>query len=365
MKQIISLFSLILLISALFSCKEGIDVNTSYRETPIIFGLLDQADSVHYIKINRGFTGPGNALDFAKIADSNYFENVDAKIDEIIGGEIKRTWKLRDTTLNDKSTNGVFFSPEYKAYYFSTTKPAPLLDDAIYRLTVNIDNGKLIVKGETQLVSKFAENNPLDNPTSSMRFAKLAGDFVSQSIPFNKGNSVFANARLDILISEYRGSEKDTLTIPWNIFEGEPSGVGYSASAQGQSFYQTIRTGLTNDNTITKRNLEGIRLTFTGGSTDLFNYIAVTKPSSSLSQNKPTFTNLTVTGDYQVLGIFSSRKTVSFYKSFINLNANDQQTSFRALDQNSIREMCQGSSLIDFLFCSQHVNDATKDFKCN
>ncbi|MBU2018022.1 MAG: hypothetical protein KJ941_00130 [Bacteroidetes bacterium] len=365
MKQLISFFSLSVMILFLSACKEEIDVNTSYKETPVIFGLLDQTDSVHYIKINRGFVGPGNALDFAKIPDSNYFEKVEAKIEEIIGGKIERTWNLRDTLLKDKSTNGVFFGPEYKAYYFTTITEPALKNEAVYRLTVNINDSKLIVKGETQLVSGFAENNTLENQTSSLRFAKLPGEFVSQSVSFNKGTSAFANVRLDILISEFRGNQKDTVTIPWNIFEGESSGATYSASAQGQSFYQTIRNGITNDNTITKRNLEGIRFTFTGGSTDLFNYVAVTKPSSSLSQNKPIFTNLTVNGDYRVLGVFSSRKTISFYKSFINLNQNNQQTSFRAIDKNSTRELCQGASLVNFLFCSQHVNDSNDDFKCN
>ena len=45
-----------------------------FKETAVVYGLLDQSDSVHYVKINRAFIGPGNSLEFAQIPDSNYFE---------------------------------------------------------------------------------------------------------------------------------------------------------------------------------------------------------------------------------------------------------------------------------------------------
>ena len=365
MKKLTFIFSLTFLALTLFSCKEEVDINTEYKDTPIIYGLLDQSEDLHFIKINRGFIGPGNALDFAKIPDSNYFENVTGKVDEIIGGQVARSWSLRDTLLNDKQTNGAFFGPQYKAYYFSTLNEESLKTEATYRLYVDINNGKLQVTGETQLVSGFAENVPISSLTSSLKFVKLPGEFTAQSVIFSKGNSAFANANFDILISEYRGTQKDTIVIPWKLFEGETSGNQYGTSAQGQSFYEIIKAGLTNDNTITKRNLEGIRVNLTGGSTDFFNYVSVSKPSSSLSQNKSTFTNLKVTGDHQVIGLFASRKTVSFYKPFINLNTSGNQTSFRCIDKNSTRELCQGTSLINFLFCSQHVNDGVEDFSCN
>ena len=365
MNQFRPLASLLILLLTFVSCKEEIEVTAKYKETPIIFGLLDQSEELHYIRINRGFVGPGNALEFAKIPDSNYFEKVDARIDELVGDKVMRTWNLRDTILNNKSTTGAFYAPEHKMYYFSTANEDKLRDDANYRLTVNINDGKVIVTGETKLVSGFAENNSLSSQTNSLKFAKLPGELISQSITFNKGTSAFADARLDIVITEYRGAQKDTITIPFKVFEGLPTGSVYSTSAQGQAFYPTIKNGLTNDNTITKRNLEGIKFTFTGGATEFLNYTTVSKPSSSLSQTKPTYTNLKATNGHQVLGLFSSRKSITFYKSFVNLNQNGQQTSFRAIDKNSTRELCQGTTLIESLFCSQHVNDSNDDFFCN
>lgn len=366
MKLFIYIFTLTVLFFQLTSCRDEINASGSYQHVPVIYGLLDQADSLHFIKINRGFVGPGNALEFAQIMDSNYFENVNAKVEELIGGSIVRTWNLRDTLVNNKDTTGAFFGPTQKLYYFSTINADELKEDAVYRLTVNIDEGDVIVTGETKLISGgFATGtNNLNNLQTQMKFADKPGEYQAQSLVFSKGASVFANARMNILIAEYRDATSDTISIPWNIFEGEPTGSNYTAAAQGQSFYQTIRNGLTNDNTITKRNMVGIEVIYTGGATDFYNYLTVSKPSSSLSQNKPTYTNLSITEGYKVIGLFSARHEVKLYKPFIS----PLSQSVRCIDVKSTRELCQGAILGEFLFCSNHPQDVAiatkKDYAC-
>ena len=44
------------------SCNEKVKLVGNFQETAVVYGLLDQADSLHYIKINRAFIGPRNAL---------------------------------------------------------------------------------------------------------------------------------------------------------------------------------------------------------------------------------------------------------------------------------------------------------------
>lgn len=56
------------------SCEEDIILDGDFVETAVVYGLLDQADSIHLIKITRAFIGPGSALDNAKIPDSSYFD---------------------------------------------------------------------------------------------------------------------------------------------------------------------------------------------------------------------------------------------------------------------------------------------------
>ncbi|MFA7274550.1 MAG: hypothetical protein WC044_11805 [Crocinitomicaceae bacterium] len=365
------LISLLALIAFSFqSCNEDVQLATEYKEVPVIYGLLDQSDSLHFIKINRAFIGPGNAFDIAQIADSNYFTNVNAKIEEVINNTVVRSWTLRDTTLYTKSTNGLFYAPENKVYYFDT-KTNPLLENATYRLTVDINEGKLIVQGETRLVSGFAtqigaNTSVLSNNNLTLKFAKDPGELISTSIWCQAGTAAFGNVSLDIEISEYRGTDSTHIHVPWVVSESTVANNKITGVALGQTFYDLVKSKLTNDNTIDKRNFEGFRVTYTGGADELYKYILVNKPTSSLTQSKPTFTNLTVTEGYSVVGLFSARNVFSIYIPFINPDSQ----YIRCIDANTMRELCQGAITGNaYYFCSQHPIDNSssnpKPYACN
>jgi hypothetical protein len=365
------LISLVTLLGLSFqSCKEDITLSTTYKETPVIFGLLDQNDTIQYIKINRGFIGPGNAFEIAKIPDSSYFENVSAKVEEVVNNQVVYTWILRDTLLDSKSTAGLFFAPQFKTYYF-LTDAHPLNPDRSYRLSVDINEGKLQVSAETQLVKNFAPligngGTSLNQTNTQVRFAKDPGEYISTSIICDAGTAVFGNISMSIKISEYRGTDSTHIEIPWNVTEGLTANSKLTALAQGQTFFSLIKAAITKDNTITKRNFEGFTVTFTGGTQELYNYILVNQPSTSLTQSKPTFTNLTVTEGYSVVGIFSARNKVTLYKPFV-LGTNP---NIRCIDNNTTRELCEG--LVPGFaayFCSQHPGDNSltnpKSYACN
>lgn len=122
----------------------------------------------------------------------------------------------------------------------------------------------------------------------------------------------------------------------------------------GRTFYEMIKQKVTSNNLIEKRTLKGIYITITGGAEELYNYMTVNKPSSSLAQSKPSYTNLSVTNNKRVVGIFSSRQTLKIYKPFYT---SPQQAYIRAIDKKSTRELCQGPITGTYLFCSNHPGD--------
>ena len=148
------------------SCNDKIDLIGDYQETAVVYGLLDHADSLHFIKITRAFIGPGSAVDLAQIDDSSYFNQVDATVTEVVAGVETRTWILRDTIVTNKDINGAFYAPAQKVFYFKTLptgvnevqqgSPSALTSslnkDATYKLHIDIDNGKFQVNGVTNLV---------------------------------------------------------------------------------------------------------------------------------------------------------------------------------------------------------------------
>ena len=107
----------------IFACKEDFKLNGNYEEAAVVIGILDQGDSVHYVKITRSFIGDGvtSSLDIAQIPDSNYFKLVAATVQEKDGnGVVQRTFTLHDTIIPNKDVNGVFYAPNQKVYVFLT-----------------------------------------------------------------------------------------------------------------------------------------------------------------------------------------------------------------------------------------------------
>lgn len=361
MNRIFGLLALVSLIFAFNSCNDKVDLTGDFRQTVVIHGLLDQADSVHYIKINRAFIGPGDAFEFAQIPDSNYFENLSATITEFVNGAQTRVWTLKDTLVDGKSENGVFFGGQEKVYYFHTINQSPLNPNGLYKLNVNINNGEIIVKSETDLVRNITTNV---SPTApQFKFYNNLGEYTSQGVTVSgTGNAYVLNAAMVINFKEFIGTDQTSKSFKWSLGESNVlPNTNKTFSASGSTFYELIKSNVTNNPAITKRTLESIEVIFTGGHENLYNYISVNKPSSSLAQSKPSFTNLIVEqGDARVIGVFSSRLTLRILKPVYILN----QQAIRAIDKNSMRQLCIGPITGPYLFCSQHIADQGESWSC-
>ena len=350
------------------SCNEKIELIGDFVETAVVYGLLDQADSLHYIKINRAFIGPGNALEIAQIADSSYFNKVDATISEYLNGNLTRSWLLRDTILDNKDPNGVFYAPEQKVYYFKTmptgfngviqssTNPqmTSLNPQAIYKIDIVLNDGAFSVSAETELVRGITSAAATQN--FNFKFANNPGEYTSTGITVSStGNSYVLNTQLKMAFYEWENTTYSEKSFFWKLGEADvlPSSSKIF-TANGETFYDLMKSNCTENSSISKRTFKGVTIKITGGAEELYNFIAVNKPSSGLAQSKPTYTNLTATNGKRVIGIFSSRQTVEIYHPFY---VSPQQSYLRALDKKSTRELCQGPITGLYLFCSNHPGD--------
>jgi hypothetical protein len=352
----LTLLSVLLGVS-LFSCKTDIDLIGDYQVTPVIYGLLDQSDSLHFIKINKTFLGRGNALEMAQVPDSSYFENVDATITEILAnGNVGRVWELRDTIIDGRNENGVFFAPEQKVYYFATptfqNNPAQSLQPtATYRLDVNINDGEFLVTGETELMHDVNITAP--SSQSSYLFRGNQNDYRAVPFTWTKGNAKRFNFKMEF---HYRETDVNDVEydkfFTWNlgdVYAGSLNSV--TVAANGELFYQLVKNNIPIDNAIVKREHTYFRLILVAGAEELDNFIAANQPSTSLAQNKPSYTNLE-----GGIGVFSSRYTITQFKYFVQppgINPN-----FRSLDVRSTRELCEGQYTGLLNFCSSHPLDA-------
>ena len=372
---LLSILSALTLIFTLESCNDKIELVGEFTETAVVYGLLDQSDSVHYIKITRAFIGPGDALQIAQNSDSSYFASVDATITEI--GGAGREWNLVEELITNKDENGLFYGPEQKVYAFysksidnsSSPTGGSLNENANYRLNATITDGngeQFEITGITDLVSGISTQT--DAATYSFKFAKNATEFRNPSINVTVGNARVVNTSLEIHIDEFEGASGPTSTsLRWGLGEKEVDVATTGFIASGQTFYEQIaefcevRQGL--NPAIDKRNFTGITLRVVGGGEELYNYMLVNQPSSSIAQNKPSYTNITATKDHRVIGIFSSRFTYEVRHEF----STPLSQFIRCLDQQSTEVLCIGSITNSYNFCSQHAIDIAQgeSYICN
>lgn len=371
MKKVFLVLVALISVLSFNSCKEEVELVGNSVETAIVYGLMDQSDSIHYVKINRAFIGPGNALEIAQIPDSNYFNSVVAKIEEITpSGTVARTWNLKDTTITNKDQNGVFYAPEQKVYVMYSKSiddsdlgtKQPLDPNNTYRLSINIDNGKFEVTGETALVKdvNIPSNSGVGSLYGTFKFYQN-NEYKSTSMTVNPGNSNVVNTTLKFNYRDYTALDYSTFvdrSFKWNLGEQTvENGAQLFFTANGETFYDLVLSNVsTNDPAIKRRKYTSMEIIVTAGSEDLYNYITLNQPASSLAQTKPEYTNLIATNNKKVIGIFSSRYTYTVYKDA------GKSTAVRALDKSSTEKLCK-LNLIP-AFCSDHNLDNGESFDC-
>jgi len=366
MKNTFTLFSFLLALLTFTACKETITLTNDQKETAVIYGLLDQADTIHIIKINRAFSGTNNSLEIAQIPDSSYFKDVQAYIYEIKKGDTLRKWKLRDTIIDNKEP-GIFYGPQQKIYYFQTSKNNPLVGESgrTYLFRGKFEKNKFEVTASTELIYGNSLLYPVSNGTN-YSFANGTiekPEYYSTGIKFKPGTAVTTNTSLRISIREYIGDNFTVKSFDWNVGDMDvtPNATSAGINALGTTFYPLIVKNCTNNSAITKRQLASIELRVTFASDVLNDYITLNKPSSSLAQNKINYTNLSTTNGMRVIGIFTARNL----KSEVKLSSDFiGQNTMRALDAQSTKELCLGSITNKLKFCSDVPADIPTSYFC-
>lgn len=76
-------FCFLILMACIFvSCEVNFDPNENWKATTIVYGVLDQDSDTTFVRVQKGFLGNGNYLDFAKERDSIYYrqDEIDVKM---------------------------------------------------------------------------------------------------------------------------------------------------------------------------------------------------------------------------------------------------------------------------------------------
>ncbi len=280
-----------------WQCSNELDINDNWKDYTVVYGLLNPVNNTQIIRVSKSFLGEGNAYQMAQIPDSIYYQKpILVTIEEWFNGNLTKTIPLYKDSLLPRDSGVFAFT---KNYYYVTNEP--LRTDAIYKLVINID-GK-IVSSETKMIPDFS----FVSVPSMISFSTTSNFKFSFSTP--KYGRIFQTF---IHFYYYDITATDTIRRLMEI----PLGKYISNNIEGNEivnyeypgikFYQDVANRIQHSEAVLHRVAAkmAIQLVVYAGSNDMYAYMQVSAPNTSLSMDKPSYSNIS-----NGLGLFTSRYT--------------------------------------------------------
>jgi len=331
MKKIYLILSVFALVFT--ACETDFDVNAEWEETTVVFGLLDKAKEIQFVKINKAFLGEADALQMAQHSDSvnyvpfNYNDStgdLQVKLYKINFNDTIDARILKDTIL--LKDDGLFASDSNIIYYFNTPEDEDfLLKNRTYSLAIkNVKTGNT-VSASTEIIKGF--NFSAGIPSSSSNKLTFYVDGLGYRFPrFEWSDPPNAEIFQFNLRFHYTENEVEKELL-WT-----QTALGSNANIlilSGEDFFQFLANNKA-FSTDEERKFIGIDIEMTLGTQDLKTYIAVNEPITGIVQERPQFTNIN-----NGIGLFSSRYTK--VEGPFNLNLDSEKYIIEELDLNFIQ----------------------------
>lgn len=304
MKKLTSAYRLIIsaffaVIITLFSCKNDLDINADWKETIVVYGMLNVNDSVQYVRVAKAFLNENSsALQVAKISDSLYLDSAMVTLrssDNVFNRKLTRVWNMA-------KDSGLFANDKNPLYRLNTVGSTALDAGKRYILEVfSLKTGNTI-RAETNLVGLANILSPFRDSTSN--FA-VTPEYLT--ISMRAGTNSFAyDVKMDITYDEFPVNDtfrKTTKVATWNVLTNASS-LGNSNmlyKIPRLALLQFLRNTITADPGLYHRlKYAGIRVY--GGNQLLSDYISVNEPSIGIVQKQAEFSNI-----QGGIGLFASR----------------------------------------------------------
>ncbi|HNS18691.1 MAG TPA: hypothetical protein PKH94_07135 [Bacteroidales bacterium] len=307
MKKVVILATLIL---ALMSCSTEVDLIGDYEDITVVYGLLNQTDSISYLKINKAFLGDGNALVMAQEPDSSSYRNdLTVILEERKDGSVIKTFSF-DTTSVYKKEEGTFYYPRQIIYQCVTWNQ--LDPEGEYRLTItNRVSGKIIT-ATTPLVSDFDILKPIINnpvkPTIHFPDNDSPKDLEWRSAKYGRLYNVVMRFHYKEMFNQVTDTLYKYIETGYAPRKSQSLDGGEEMLIQfaNNSFYKLLENTVPYDPakeaTVEVRYAIAVEYIFSVAGDDFNTYMEVNDASGSIVQERPEFSNVE-----NGIGIFSSR----------------------------------------------------------
>jgi len=325
----LAIFALITISFA--SCSNELDINGEYEDVTVVYGVLSPNNQRQYIRINRSFLTDGNAFDAALIADSsNYSYKLNVKVFELNkSNQVVNTYVL--DTVHLPKEGGVFNVGMQPVYYFdlpniyTITNYNGISADTLfmntensYRLEIQNPISGKIIESSTPIIPNVSIQKPAYFSTIISFVSDRLTGVEFKSVPNGRiyqAKFIFYYREVDVL-----NSPNDTILkqLEWNLGTVKSNFTTGSESMVipyiPYSFFNQIRSRIPVNNNILRfhgkfvnGNRIDVQFLMSIGADELSTYMDVNKPSSSIVQERPIYTNIS-----NGIGVFSSKRVVRF-----------------------------------------------------
>lgn len=314
MKKVL-VFLVIWVVVTLPSCETDFDVNAEWKDIPVVYGILDPVARVQHLRIGKAFLGSGSALEYAKIADSLYYDTaiIRAAIFEYRDNQPFKKITLKPVWMpRAEDPQSPFYNPDFpKVLIYQSLPFNPhtvtgndtvwLNPAAEHRLEItNTKTGK-VISSATPLVNDFTIRRPLGN------FMSILNRETQNTIQWNSAkNGIRYQIMLRFHYKEFTNiydSVAKFVDFDLGIVKSKDAegGQQIDLSYTGASFYKFLGAKIPASTTI-KRFATGVEMYIAVIPWQFNTYLEVNEPSSSIVQERPEYTN--ITNGY---GLFTSR----------------------------------------------------------
>ena len=285
------------------SCDNEVDINAPWRETPVVFAILDLNEDTQVFRIQKTYQNGLNqtSSEVAQVADSLYLKNISV---QLINNNIKDTVSFAKSA--PQKLPG-FFSNKDSSYWSLALSKAFLNKSSTYTLLItNKETGKTyravsnIV--DTAIINRAPTYNPITIDLANVSNARF-GIYVE-----NTGNNA---AIVDVLLrlnyteapaanpSQTALKSLDYIVIQSTSNTGQ--GVVASASVGKENYRDFIKNSFKTDASIV-RKFVSVEIVVVAANSDYADMLQTNKPSGSIIPKVGQYSNVS-----DAIGIFGSR----------------------------------------------------------
>ncbi len=282
------------------SCNNNINIQAPYRDIPVVYCILNQNDSVNYLRLEKSFAGEMNAYEMASQADSIYYPEAEVMMERWRDGEYKESIVFTETDTIPRDI-GIFAHSPNKV--FANTDE--LDGESEYRLLITVPGREDSIFARTKLVNNIRITKP-PYTLPALPLSRYDDDTRVEWYSTQNARIYLLQVRFNYIEAFQNDSVQKSLIwkIAHYVSKDHIGGEKMKADINNESFYKWLSSKLDKPSPGIKRiaHKQAIDYLFTIGGEELYTFMQVYDPNQGIHQEKPIYTN--IGGG---LGLFSAR----------------------------------------------------------